>query len=148
MISGDFRTASPDETRELGRKLSRELSPGDVVAFRGELGSGKTTMIRGIAEGIGVSEDQVCSPTFTLINEYGGDIPVYHIDLYRIETRAELAELGLWEIFSGEAISLVEWADRWEEELPEDSIEIEIHRTAPGERKITITGLKPATDKG
>ena len=112
-----FSTHSADETTELGRRLAAELRPGSVVLLRGELGAGKTTLVKGIAEGFGAAEaDLVTSPTFTLIHEYRGpQVTLYHIDLYRIdpETPNSLDGLGLEEIFDDpNAAVIIEWAER------------------------------------
>ena len=108
-----FHTSSADETRSLGERLGRILVKGDIVLMFGELGAGKTTLAQGIATGLGVKKDEyVRSPTFTLINQYQGRIPVYHIDLYRIESPSELDNLGLEETFHDKGTVLVEWAEK------------------------------------
>jgi tRNA threonylcarbamoyladenosine biosynthesis protein TsaE len=108
-------THSEEETRDLGQKLGTVLKPGHVISFSGSLGSGKTTMIKGICAGLDVQET-VTSPTFTLINEYSGRVPVYHFDFYRIQEPEELTDLGLEEYFFGDGICLIEWpnvASQW-----------------------------------
>ena len=93
-----FKTESPEETQTLGEKLGKSLKPGDVIALIGDLGTGKTCLTQGIARGVGIAPNEVVSsPSYILINEYNGKIPIYHIDLYRLETTAEIAELGLSE---------------------------------------------------
>ncbi len=131
----DRITHSSAETEMLGEELSRLLGNGDVVGFIGDLGTGKTTMIKGIARGLGIDPNEVSSPSFALIHEYIGRFAVHHIDLYRIERPSEVAELGLWEIFD-DGISLVEWADRALELLPKNALVVRIERTAPAERRI------------
>ncbi|HZM69676.1 MAG TPA: tRNA (adenosine(37)-N6)-threonylcarbamoyltransferase complex ATPase subunit type 1 TsaE [Candidatus Cryosericum sp.] len=105
-------TGSEAETFALGRDLAGDLRPADVVLLQGDLGMGKTVLARGLAAGLGVPEEDVRSPTFTLINLYQGRLPVYHIDLYRIDKPAELEELGLEEILGADGVAIVEWAER------------------------------------
>ena len=110
-------------------RLGGELGPGDVVALTGELGAGKTTLAKAIAEGLGVTE-QVTSPTFTLIGEYSsGRLPFYHMDVYRLGSLVELTDIGADEYFYGKGVTVVEWADRIEELLPERSLSIEMSYT-------------------
>ncbi len=132
----ELTTDSAEKTMSVGEELSRRLVKGDVVAFYGDLGAGKTTMIKGIARGLGIDPNDVSSPSFALIHEYGGTLSVHHIDLYRIEQPSEIAELGLWEILDGDGVSLVEWADRAKELLPDRTIEVRITRIGPNERRI------------
>jgi len=108
-----FPTQNPEETLALGRKIGEKLIPGDLILLSGDLGTGKTTLVQGISQGLGVGPDQyVRSPSFTLINPYQGSLPVYHIDLYRIDSGPDLANLGLEEYLFGEGVSLVEWSER------------------------------------
>lgn len=104
-------TRSEEETIEFGRQLAAQLSPGSVVLLFGELGMGKTALVRGLADGFGASPDEVSSPTFVIINEYRGKVPVYHVDLYRI-SESEVEDLGLEDLQSSQSIVIVEWADR------------------------------------
>jgi len=107
-------TASADETLAFGRRLAAELSPPLLVFLTGELGAGKTTLAKGIISGLGAArEEEVTSPTFTLVHEFRGPVRVFHIDLYRIEGRADLQSLGLDDLFSSPAIVLVEWPEKW-----------------------------------
>jgi len=122
-----FISESREETIKFGKHFSSELRPGDVVAFYGNLGSGKTTLIRGICAGLDVNE-VVTSPTFTLINEYHGKFPVYHFDFYRLSSEMELHDLGVEEYFNGDGICLIEWPEGVHDLLPESHIEI--HLTA------------------
>jgi tRNA threonylcarbamoyladenosine biosynthesis protein TsaE len=135
----EYRTATEEETIALGESLAKELAPGDVVLLIGNLGAGKTTLAKGIVRGLtGVATDEVSSPTFTLIHEYGGWPKVHHIDLYRLETATEVAALGLDDLFA-ETICLIEWGERFPQLLPERRIEITIE---PGEfetRHIHVT---------
>ena len=108
-----LETHSAEDALILGEKIGRHLEAGDIVFLFGDLGAGKTTLTQGIARGLGVAKDEyVRSPTFTLVNEYKGKVPVYHIDLYRITSSHDLEDLGLEEVFSSEGISIVEWAEK------------------------------------
>lgn len=118
------------------------LQPRDVVALTGELGAGKTQLIKGLAQGAGVRKSAyVSSPSFTLINEYKGNIPFYHIDLYRLEEEKEAIELGLEEYFHGEGITALEWADRIPSLLPDEYLKIHIHYTGKNTRSIEMGGI-------
>ena len=111
---------SPAQTRTWGKKLGRLLRGGEIIGLSGELGSGKTCFVRGMAEGLGVGKEAwVRSPTFTLINEYDGRLPLYHIDLYRLGSRKEMEELNLREYLFSDGVSVVEWF----EHLPEDEVD-------------------------
>ena len=134
----DFESHSPEQTEHFGEQFASKLTAGDVVAFYGDLGAGKTTMIKGIARAIGIDPNEVSSPSFALIHEYIGDKTIYHIDLYRVEKPEEIMQLGLWEIFDGDGISLVEWADRAPYILPENVISVEISSLDEDIRRIEI----------
>ena len=122
-----FRTESPEETQVLGEKLGKTLTQGDVIALIGDLGTGKTCLTQGIARGIGTAPDEVVSsPSYILINEYNGKVPIYHIDLYRLENSEEIAELGLSEYMEGDGICIIEWAERMADALPDACIKIHI----------------------
>lgn len=123
----------------MGFKLGRTLPPGSVVALSGPLGSGKTTFTKGIASAIGV-EEIVTSPTFTLINEYAGTIPLYHIDTYRLEGIGEFQEIGGEELLYDMGIAVIEWSDKIASLLPADHVKVDISLTAAGSRTITIHG--------
>lgn len=140
-----FETASADETIAVGRAIARGLPKSAVVLLIGNLGAGKTTLAKGIISGLGVAEpEEVTSPTFTLIHEYGGG-RVYHVDLYRLDTPAQVSTLGLEEIFddtSGrEAVVLIEWGEKFRELMPAQSIEITLSPASasnPEARRIMI----------
>ena len=122
-----FRTENPEETQALGEKLGKTLKQGDVIALIGDLGTGKTCLTQGIARGVGTAQDEVVSsPSYILINEYNGEVPIYHIDLYRLENSEEIAELGLSEYMEGDGICIIEWAERMADALPDTCIRIHI----------------------
>jgi len=132
-----FHTKSEEETIALGEEIARELPPKATVLLIGNLGAGKTTLAKGIAQGLGaVTVDEVSSPTFTLIHEYSDRL--YHIDLYRLDTAAQVATLGLDEIFDREAIVLVEWGERFPELMPAARIEIRLEPEGDENRRIEI----------
>jgi len=131
-------THSEEETAAVGRDLAARLSPGDVLLLFGDLGAGKTAFVRGLAEGLGVSRDEVSSPTFTLIQEYrGGRLPLFHVDLYRIEDPREFDELGLDEI-AEEGVLAIEWADRLPSPPPA-AVRVSIAHAGDDARRIEIT---------
>lgn len=133
-----FRTASEDETVALGRRIAAELPRQCVVLLIGNLGAGKTTLAKGIVEGLGAaSGDEVASPTFTLIHEYG-EGRVYHIDLYRLDTQAEVETLGLDEMMDREAVLLVEWGERFPGMWPAEHVEIRLRAGDEDERVIEV----------
>lgn len=117
---------SEAETRDVGHQIAKELKAGDVVALIGDLGAGKTRFVKAVAEAWGVSRDDVNSPTFTLIQEYEGRLPIRHCDTYRLRTAEEFADLGLDELFASDGIALVEWSDRVEDYLPRDRLQVRI----------------------
>jgi tRNA threonylcarbamoyladenosine biosynthesis protein TsaE len=132
-----FHTSSEDETIELGEKLASALPKQCVVLLIGNLGAGKTTLVKGIAKGLGAAlPDEVTSPTFTLIHEYGRS--VYHIDLYRLDTAREVLSLGLDEFFDREAVVLIEWGERFPDLMPANRIEIRIEADGD-EREILLS---------
>ena len=132
------RTHSEDETIELGRRIARELPRRAVVLLIGNLGAGKTTLAKGILHGLGVAEpEDVVSPTFTLIHEHGGG-RAYHVDLYRLETAAQVATLGLEEILDRDAMVLIEWGERFPELLPERRFEIRLTAEGENSRRIEL----------
>ncbi len=138
MPSRTLVTRSEDETRSLGQNLSHSLQAGDVVLLTGDLGMGKTVLARGIAQGLGVSEDEVRSPSFTLVNRYDGRVTLYHIDLYRIDRPEDLDELGLEEILGVDGIAVVEWAERLGPYRPERFVAVRLVDRGGDVREITI----------
>lgn len=146
-----FETHSDEETVDLGRKIAAMLPRRAVVLLIGNLGAGKTTLAKGIVNGLcGVDPDEVASPTFTLIHEYGGGESekgrVYHIDLYRLDTHAEVATLGLDEIFDRDAVVLIEWGERFPRLMPPDRIEIRLETVGDDTRRITLS--EPISEPG
>ena len=136
-----YRTASEAETVALGERLARELPPRGVVLLIGNLGAGKTTLAKGIVTGLGAAApDEVSSPTFTLIHEYGKG-RVYHVDLYRLDEPREVATLGLEEIFDRDGVVLIEWGERFPRLLPPNRTEIRIRWVGDDEREIEVTQL-------
>jgi tRNA threonylcarbamoyladenosine biosynthesis protein TsaE len=135
---GTFRTSSGDETIELGRSIARTLPKKICVLLIGNLGAGKTTLAKGLINGLGVAKpDEVVSPTYTLIHEYG-DGRVYHIDLYRLDKPEQVATLGLDDIFDKDAVVLIEWGERFPDLLPASRIEIRLTAIEVQERQIEI----------
>jgi tRNA threonylcarbamoyladenosine biosynthesis protein TsaE len=136
-----FQTKSASETIRLGKRIGALLQPGDVVALSGELGAGKTHFIKGLATGAGVGKSTyVSSPSFTLINEYPGKVPFYHIDLFRLESQKEAEGLGLEDYFQGGGITAIEWADKIPRLLPKEMVSIHIVYTGKNTRSIKMIG--------
>jgi tRNA threonylcarbamoyladenosine biosynthesis protein TsaE len=132
-----YLTSSEEETIALGEKLAQQLPSRVVVLLIGNLGAGKTTLAKGIVKGLGAAApEDVSSPTFTLIHEYGPK--VYHVDLYRLEEEREAATLGLEEIFDREAVVLIEWGERFPGLIPTRHIEIKLEEKSGNERQITV----------
>ena len=126
-------------TADLGRRLGKLLNPGMVVALIGPLGAGKTTLTRAIAEGLGVDPRQVASPTFALVHEYPGRVPIYHFDVYRLPDLKAFLDLGAEDYFRGDGVCLVEWADRVEAALPKDGLRITLAHDGEG-RRLNVDG--------
>lgn len=144
MSSATYVTSSERETISLGRKLGGILSQGDVVGLVGELGSGKTRFAKGLALGLGVSSDTVItSPSFTLVNEYEGKSPFYHMDFYRLDNLPDVWSIGLEEYLNHEAVVAMEWADRWPGILPERTVMVKLVLMDDQRREITLSGQHP-----
>lgn len=133
----DLMSHSNTETERLGKKLGELLRPGDVVSLEGGLGVGKTCLARGIAAGLRVT-DPVRSPSFTLVNEYAGTIPMFHIDLYRVEGKGELATVGLDEYLDKEGVAVIEWPERAGSLLPEQNLTVTIEWEDETDRRLLI----------
>jgi tRNA threonylcarbamoyladenosine biosynthesis protein TsaE len=136
---------SPAETQAIGEGLGARLSPGAVVACTGELGAGKTCFLQGLARGLGVTTD-VTSPTFVLVNQYRGRVPVYHLDAYRTDSLTELVDLGLEEMLDGAGVTVIEWADKLLPLLPARTIRVRLSGLGDEPREITIE--EPVSDPG
>jgi tRNA threonylcarbamoyladenosine biosynthesis protein TsaE len=138
MATQTYTTHSPEETIALGRELAAQLAPPKLVLLTGDLGAGKTTLVKGIADGFRAAKtEDVTSPTFTLVHEYRGpEVMVYHIDLYRIETPRELATLAIDDLRADNAVLLVEWGGKFQEIANDSDLKIEIRGS--GERVITV----------
>ena len=134
-------TKSVLETIQIGKWVGSQLSAGDVVALFGDLGTGKTHFIKGLAAGVaGIKPDDVSSPSFTLINEYEGRVPFYHIDLYRLISETEAEELGIEEYLHGKGITAIEWADKIPSLLPREVLDIRIQYTGERSRSVELSG--------
>ena len=131
---------SEAQTIQFGERLGKLLKKGDVIALSGELGSGKTYFTKGIAKGLGIPPDSVTSPSFTLVNEYEGRYRLFHIDAYRLE-KEDFFSAGLDEYLYKDGITVMEWADRWPEILPKDTIWVRFEILDENKRKITIRGI-------
>ena len=142
-------TKSPEETMALGRRLGRTARPGDVVALVGELGSGKTHLVKGMAEGIGAAQArQVTSPSFILCRRYlDGRLPFYHLDAYRLGGARDLEGIGAEEMLWGEGVSVLEWADRAPGILPADHLEIRLEVTGEQSRRLLLTPHGPQAER-
>ena len=133
-------TRSPTQTRNWGKRLGKLLKGGEIIGLTGELGSGKTCFVRGVAEGLGVGKEAwVRSPTFTLINEYDGRVPVYHIDLYRVGDARELDELNLREYLFSEGVSAIEWFERLPEREVDEWLGVDFEHRDGNERRLTFS---------
>ena len=143
----EFLTHSPDETQRVGAALAKTLRGGEVIAFLGDLGAGKTAFTRGLAEGLGVT-DAVTSPTYTIVNEYlTGRLPLFHFDMYRLGSSEELFDIGWEDYLARGGVCAVEWSENVQDAL-EAPITVRIDRVPDGDdcRRITITGGKPLED--
>ena len=140
-MTREFTTKSAEETIALGRELASLLAPPKIVLLRGNLGAGKTTIVKGIAQGFKAAEEEdITSPTFTLIHEYRGPkATLYHIDLYRIDTQRELETLGLDDLTTPDSVLLMEWGEKFARFEEGRDVEIAIDRVAENERRIVVT---------
>lgn len=130
-------TNNENETYNIGIKIGKQLKAGDILSLNGDLGAGKTYLTKGIAKGLGI-KDYITSPTFTILNEYKGRIPLYHFDVYRINDVEEMYEIGFEEYLYGNGVCIIEWGSMVEEILPEDTINIKIKNLGEFSREIEI----------
>ena len=144
----EFVSRSVEQTEQLGEQVGRVLAPGDVVGLYGELGSGKTTLIRGIAKGLGLNPDMVKSPTFILLREYPGKVPLIHIDGYRLDGSGSAV---VWEdpdwLFSPTKVTVVEWAERFGDWLPAERVSIQLAHKTTNQRAVQMTGHGPCWER-
>ncbi|MCX7817303.1 MAG: tRNA (adenosine(37)-N6)-threonylcarbamoyltransferase complex ATPase subunit type 1 TsaE [Syntrophales bacterium] len=145
MIGEKFRvaifSASPGDTFEIGKKIGSRMEKGDIIALIGELGTGKTLLTSGIARGLNVPDIYpIASPTFTLINEYPGRLPLYHFDVYRLDNHRALEDVGYEEYFYGEGVVVIEWAEKIISILPENAIYVELIYIDENSRDLIISG--------
>jgi tRNA threonylcarbamoyladenosine biosynthesis protein TsaE len=138
-LSFTLHTSSEQQTELLGKALAGLLAPDDVVVLAGDLGAGKTHFAKGVAEGLGV-EEPVTSPTFNILLVHPGRLMLHHFDLYRMEHPEQLEDIDFWGTLEAGGVSLIEWGDRFPEALPEDHLEIAIHREDAERRRFEITG--------
>ncbi len=134
-------THSEEETIALGKKIGSKLQKGDVVALQGTLGAGKTTITKGIALALGI-EDTITSPTFCLISEYEGKMPLYHMDVYRLEGGEDFINLGVDDMLYGRGVCLIEWSEKIMEELPKKTIILRLEPKEDGSRTISLENWK------
>ena len=140
-----YTTHSPTETETLGAALGRVLTPGTVIAYRGDLGAGKTAFTRGLARGLGYA-DPVTSPTYTIVNEYlGGRLPLFHFDMYRLRSSEDLWDIGWEDYLDRGGVCAVEWSENVEDAL-EDALTVTIEKLGEDSRRITIEGREPLAD--
>lgn len=134
-------SSSPDDTENIGFKLGGILKAGDVVGLHGPLGSGKTTMVKGIAGVFGINRRDITSASFTIIAEYPCNPPFYHIDLYRLEKTEDIENAGIWDCIRDDSVSVIEWAEKIEDILPENSIKVYLKDEGGDQREILIKGI-------
>jgi tRNA threonylcarbamoyladenosine biosynthesis protein TsaE len=138
MNSFIVKTSTPSETRRIGQTIGKNLQPGDVILLAGPLGAGKTTLVQGMAKGLGVT-GSVMSPTFVLARELEGRLKMYHVDLYRLEKMPEITDLGLDDYLYGDGVTVIEWADRAEALWPDDHLRVDLSYSGDKARKLTVT---------
>jgi tRNA threonylcarbamoyladenosine biosynthesis protein TsaE len=135
-------TAGPEETREIGRRIAGALGQESIIALEGPLGAGKTELVKGIADGVGLDGDAVSSPTFTVVHEYRGSGTIlYHVDAYRVESEAELSELGIEDVLYGEGWCVIEWPERLGRLLPPRAVRIRLEHRGANHRHISLPAV-------
>ena len=143
----ELSLSSRSETESLGQAIGCALTGGEVLALIGELGAGKTALVRGIASGLGAPPDSISSPTFVLIHEYLGRLPLIHADLYRLQTEAEAETIGVLDYFTDQAVVAIEWADRFPALLPKDRLEVRLTHRSLTTRTVRVTAHGPQSLK-
>ena len=133
-----FTTKSAEESEALGQKIGRALQKGDILAMRGPLAAGKTTLTKGIARSLGI-RDEITSPTFCLISEYAGKMPLYHMDVYRLDGAEDFINLGTDDMLYGEGVCVIEWSEKIMSELPDMAITVDISVNGDGSRTVNIS---------
>ncbi len=136
-----FISNSPETTAKFGERLAKKLKPGDILCLTGDLGTGKTTFVKGLAKGLKVDQAKVSSPTFVVMNCYDGKLPLYHFDLYRLEDIKEMGAIGYDEFLYGEGIAVIEWAERLKELMPKEYLQIQLEHQGPNERVIKLNAI-------
>ena len=134
----EFTSHTPQETERIGELLGSVLTRGDIIALAGELGTGKTTLVRGVARGMGIEGAEVASPSFTLVNEYEGPLPLYHIDLYRLDDEGDLLAIDYDEYIRGDGVVVIEWADRIPRAVPPEALWITLQYLDAERREIAF----------
>ena len=147
MTTWSFDSTSEEETERLGEFVAQSLQPGCVVTLSGNLGAGKTRLVQAIAAGLGADRATVNSPTFVLIQEYAGRMPIYHFDTYRLGDVDEFLALGADELLAGDGVCLIEWGERVAEILPDDRLEITIETTGPMSRRFRFDARGPRSER-
>lgn len=142
-----FTSHCEEETTALGQRLAQRLSAGDVIALQGQLGAGKTRLVQSLALALGCHQSFVVSPTFTLIHEYDGDLPVYHVDAYRLKSSDEFLDMGGGELLHGDGVCLIEWADRIRDLLPLDHLRIDIDVLGEQSRAFRVRASGPISQR-
>ncbi|MFN0171642.1 MAG: tRNA (adenosine(37)-N6)-threonylcarbamoyltransferase complex ATPase subunit type 1 TsaE [Bryobacteraceae bacterium] len=143
MPAFEYTTHSEEETQSLGVLLAQHITPPATVVLTGKLGAGKTVLVKGFVKGLGIGHpDEVTSPTFPLIHEYGTPVRIYHVDLYRLETEAEVATIGMDELFDRDALVMIEWGERFRNLMPAPRVEIEIVVTGETERQVRVRTIQ------
>lgn len=143
----DLVSHSSLHTERLGERLATHAEPGDVIALWGELGAGKTVLARGVAIGLGIDEEAITSPTFVILHEhFGGRLPLYHLDLYRLE-RSQLGSTGWEDALEAGGVTVIEWPDRAGDELPSDRVDVRLEHVAETKRRVTVEPTGPRSRK-
>ncbi len=141
MKSVDILSKNAEQTIALGERLAKYFKKGDIVCLEGDLGAGKTTLIKGVAKGLKIAAEKVNSPTFVLMNAYQGRLPLYHFDLYRLENTGEISAIGYEEFLYGDGVSVIEWAERLGALTPKEYLRVELKHKGENERSIKISAV-------